>query len=75
MPRPRNVSSVGVSHCSRRAHSISDGARFGEALGHFLAQPARSAGDDGDAAGEIEQVLQRPHHLLWASMNFTSVAV
>src|SRR5688500_9452136 len=24
MPRPRNASSVGVSHCSRRAHSISD---------------------------------------------------
>ena len=50
-------------------------ARFGEAFRHFLSQPARSASDDGDAAAEIEQLQQWPHHLLWASMNFTSVAV
>ena len=30
-------------------------------FGHFLAKPSRSAGDDGDAAGEVKKLGQCPH--------------
>ena len=60
-PRPRKVSSVGVSHCSRRAHSISDAPASARPFGHFFAEPARAAGDDGHAAGEIEEFGQWTH--------------
>ena len=36
------------------------GARLGERPGHGEPEPARAAGDDRDAAGEVEAVARRP---------------
>ena len=56
-PRARNSATVGAEPLVASCAQHQRGAGLGQPLGHLLSQSARSAGDDGDAAGQIEQLV------------------
>ena len=53
----------GVQFVGMTRHDPQSRPRLAERTGHLQAEPARAAGDQCRAAGEIEQLLHRPAHV------------